>query len=88
MTELPRTLIAAPRRRQAFEFILAEITAGRGFPSRGAISNHMGWKNESSAAAVCSTLCDLDGVLELEAYDFPLRYRVKAGYRMQEPSDV
>lgn len=38
----------SPRRREVLMFIHAEVDAGRGFPSRTQIADHMGWPTSSS----------------------------------------
>lgn len=44
-------------------FIKAEIDAGRQFPSQGAIAQHMGWRNATSAGDALFKLCSYDRVL-------------------------
>lgn len=39
----------SPQQQRVFDFIVAEMDAGRGFPSNVAIARHMGWKHASSA---------------------------------------
>lgn len=53
------------RRRQAMEFIAAEIEAGRRFPSNRAIAGHVGWLNDSSVTDVLHALT-ADGFLTRE----------------------
>lgn len=46
-----------PRQQQrAFDFICAELADGRPFPSRKAMREHMGWKNESGVLDVLAAL--------------------------------
>jgi hypothetical protein len=57
----------APRRLKAYQFIKAELAAGRPFPSMRAIADHMGWINESGARDACLTMCGFDRVLRRTA---------------------
>jgi hypothetical protein len=49
-----------PQLQRVMDFIEAEIAVGRGFPTRAAIAQHMGWKNGGNAAT--SVLLQLVGV--------------------------
>lgn len=46
----------SPQRAKVLAFLHAEVAAGRRFPSREQIRDHMGWKNESSVIDVLHTL--------------------------------
>ena len=64
-----RVLNRAPRRTQAFEFIQAEIAAGRSFPSAQSLANHMGWKHQSSARDCLCSLAAFDKVIDRKFVD-------------------
>lgn len=46
----------SPQRAKVLAFLKAEDAAGRGFPSRQQIRDHMGWKNESGVVDVLHAL--------------------------------
>lgn len=53
----------APRRRQCFDFIQAEVAAGRPFPSTQAILDHMGWQQPQSVRDCLHTMAAFDKVI-------------------------
>lgn len=57
----------APNREKLLRFIKAEIAAGRPFPSKRALAEHMGWKNQSSAADALWALVRV-GHLDVDTY--------------------
>lgn len=50
----PATL--SPQRAKVLAFLKAENAAGRGFPSRQQIRDHMGWKNDGGVVDVLQAL--------------------------------
>lgn len=60
----------AAHQRKVLDFIHAEIAAGRGFPKRITIRDHMGWKNRTGVRSVLLGLVN-DGVLEFRKIDGP-----------------
>ncbi len=61
--DMPATLQRAPQRRRVYEFICAEHEAGRPFPTKRQIADHMGWKNKTGAGDCLNALAGLDGLL-------------------------
>lgn len=62
---IPETLERAPQRLKVYEFIKAEVKAGRPFPDNEAIRSHMGWKGKGSVSEVLRYLAQLDHVLNM-----------------------
>jgi len=62
------------QRLRVLAFIEAEIKAGRAFPKRPAIRDHMGWKHSSSVSDVLWALVK-DGRL-LAAFTGPPNFRL------------
>lgn len=46
----------SPQRAAVLDFIRRRVRTGRGFPTRGEIARHMGWKNETSVYQVLQAL--------------------------------
>ena len=59
----PMTRPLPPQRQKVMDFIAAELRAGREFPSKQAVADHMGWKSPLSAYDALQKLCFRDGVL-------------------------
>lgn len=57
-----------PLRARVMQFIRDEVKDGRGFPSREAIADHMGWKDVKIAKNVLNVLVRL-GRLERRLVD-------------------
>jgi hypothetical protein len=66
----------APKQQAILDFIKAEIAAGRDFPAKRVIANHMGWKNVSGVYDVMHLLSGLG---------FLTRAREGAAYRFGLP---
>jgi hypothetical protein len=66
-----------PQRQRVYDFIVAEISAQRGFPTNAAIARHMGWRHPSSARDTLDKL-RADGRLEWQWYDGERHYALAA----------
>ncbi len=53
----------APRRRQVYDFIKAEVAAGNRFPTHHQIAAHMGWQKTASVQDCLLSLARFDRVL-------------------------
>lgn len=69
----------APSRHKAYEFILAEAAAGRGFPSFEALRVHMGFGLTSSAHVVVFDLWKKDKLL-IRSTDLPVGYELAPSF--------
>lgn len=75
----------APRRRQVFDFIRAEVEAGRPFPTASAIASLMGWNNPGSARDCLMTLAFADRVIGSKRVRFDSR---RWGYQFSYPGEI
>lgn len=77
MTGIPATLTRAPQRLRVYEFICAERLAGRPFPRRQQIADHMGWKHATSSNDCLNALAGIDGLLDRHYVNGWVRFSLK-----------
>jgi len=69
---IPRAKGRRPNSRSLiYDFIVAEIDAGRPFPSRKTIAAYLGWKHDGNVAECLHDLAMRDGKLSRRVIDWP-----------------